>query len=406
MSGASLRSTQRVIVRWFTGRDDFEFAVKRSQVYANGIFLMNLRSTGTLQANRGRVLSLTEINTSIGRALPRGHVIGRHWQTPHAVLRSHAAIVEFAYDAFIGATGDGIVRSWNHAAARLFGYKAMEIIGKHVSILSGAEQAQEHNGLIASARAGVLAAPIETACRRRDGTSVAVEFNAVPIRSISGEIVALAVTARDISARKLADAHRTLVTEELAHRVKNTLATVQSIAALCLRGAASLEAFSIVFAARIQALSTTHMLLTQNGWKSADLGELVKAELAPYIQAGAAPPDIAGPRVELDPSRALAFGMVLHELATNAAKYGAFSVPEGRVDVSWETRAAEGGPRLRLMWCESGGPAAVQPARQGLGTRLVTRELAQELGGAVTLAFPRAGVSCMIDIPLRPASTT
>ncbi|MHB1204428.1 MAG: HWE histidine kinase domain-containing protein [Rhodospirillaceae bacterium] len=359
-----------------------------------------------IDAGEARWTKATRINGAVARKdrAPRGHAIGR---PRHLGPRSRADIVEFAYDAFIGATRTGLIRSWNHAAARLFGYTAAEAIGRHISLLSGAAQVKEHAGLIASALTGALAAPIETACRRQDGIMVAVELNIVPIRGGRGEVGALAVTARDISARNLEDIHRSLVTEELAHRVKNALATVQSIAKLSLRGAASLEVFSVVFSARIQALATTHMALTQNAWKSADLGDLVAAELAPYVQAGGARPAVLGPKVELAPPRALAFGMLLHELATNAAKYGAFSVPDGRVDVSWEMHGAGGATRLRLMWGESGGPAVAQPTRQGLGTRLVTRELAEELGGTVTLTFPSAGVRCAIDVPLpMPAEGT
>ena len=319
--------------------------------------------------------------------------------------RAYADVAEFAYDAMVGVSLGGVVRSWNHAAVRLFGHTAAQAIGRNISLLAAPGLADEQADLMKNALAGRIAAPIETVHRRRDGTMVCIELSMMPIRDAMGAIVALVMAARDISARKQAEAHRALLAEELTHRVKNTLATVQSVAMHSLNSAASLEDFRVAFDARLGALSAAHSLLTRSAWKGATLFELIDIEITPYLRNTPAVAKTSGVAVDLNAAQALSLGMVLHELATNASKYGAFSVPEGRVHISWEICVASAGPRLKIAWRESGGPPVAPPARQGFGTRLVTRSLAHELNGEVHLSFPASGVICEIDIPLHPDTT-
>ncbi len=326
--------------------------------------------------------------------------IERQRRTAEYLLRVHAAIVEFAYDALIGTTLDGKICTWNHAAARLFGYTAIEAVGRNLSFLAAPAQDAEQRDLLVRACGGSPDAPRETTRLRRDGTTVDIELNFMPIRDARGNAIALAAVARDISARKRADTHRALLAEELAHRVKNTLATVQSIARHSLQGAASLESFGAAFSARLGALATTHTLLTHNGWAGVLLSDLVEAELSVYASAGTTCWSAAGDVVVLDPQRALALGMGLHELATNAAKYGALSAAGGHVSVSWELRKVGEETRLTLAWQETGGPAVAPPTRRGFGTQMMTRGLAREMDGEVVLSFPEAGACCRMDVPL------
>lgn len=187
---------------------------------------------------------------------------------------------------------------------------------------------------------------------------------------------------------------------ELSHRVKNALATVQAVATQTLRTAKTPEAFAASFSARLMALAKTHDLLTQGEWQGASLRDVATVELTPYQDESNTRWHCNGPVIQLEAKTALALGMAFHELATNAAKHGALSVPSGRVDITWERQVNEGGPRLRLVWAEHGGPSVHLSSHKGFGARLIGDGLAYELDGKVSLEFETTGVRCMIDIPL------
>jgi two-component system CheB/CheR fusion protein len=209
----------------------------------------------------------------------------------------------------------------------------------------------------------------------------------------------------DITEQKLASQHLDLMLDELNHRVKNTLATVQAIAVQTLARSTSLEGFRAAFTARLLALSHTHNLLANDAWAGAQLRDIIAGELAPYLREGDAAQEAArarliGDDVRLSPKRALALSMAIHELATNASKYGALSSPQGEVTVRWHSDNEQGSPWLRLLWTETGGPPVNPPTRRGFGTRLITDGLAFELGGEATLDYLETGVSCVIHVPL------
>jgi two-component sensor histidine kinase/NO-binding membrane sensor protein with MHYT domain len=190
-----------------------------------------------------------------------------------------------------------------------------------------------------------------------------------------------------------------LLIDELNHRVKNTLAAVQSISRQSAKRAASVQELHDLFEARLIALSQTHNALTRQSWEHAWLKELLTQQLDPY------PPEqvrLQGEDVELPPRDALALGMVFHELATNAAKYGALSTPSGCVTVTWTVLAGPRGRQLRLDWAETGGPRVEQPARRGFGSRLVQGSVVGELGGSADLAFEPDGFHGRFAIPLEP----
>jgi len=166
------------------------------------------------------------------------------------------------------------------------------------------------------------------------------------------------------------------------------------------RTAPTLDAFRETFLARLVALSKTHDLLTQGEWEGAALRDVGETELAPYLGDGHGRWTATGADIQMSPKMVLAFGMALHELATNAAKYGAFLAPGGKVGVTWQTQAAETGRRLLLSWVETGGPAVEKPARKGFGSRLISESLAFELDGDVRMDFEPAGLRCTFDVPL------
>ncbi|MFD0740298.1 chemotaxis protein CheB [Lysobacter koreensis] len=248
--------------------------------------------------------------------------------------------------------------------------------------------------------AGGPAMQIEKRYLRPDGSAVWVINSMSRMESLNGEPRRILAVVQDISERRRAAQHRELMLGELNHRVKNTLASVQSIALQTLAHAPSTQAFKETFLARLQALSSTHNLLAVDAWSGAWLNEIVLNELAPYRREGHVQAELDIEDLQLTPKTALALSMALHELTTNAVKYGALSVPEGRVAVRGEGRYRNGGAWLHLEWREHGGPPVAPPARRGFGSRLIADGLAFELDGDVALQFEPDGVVCTIDVPL------
>ncbi|GJD95195.1 sensor histidine kinase [Methylobacterium iners] len=223
-------------------------------------------------------------------------------------------------------------------------------------------------------------------------------LSAAPVRE--GRLIAAALESASAELRGRETTRRLLV-DELNHRVKNTLATVQAIAAQSFRGLTGDGALARpIFEARLFALARTHDVLTREGWAGAELGAIVSEVIRPYAEDDASRFVVEGPRVRLLPRSALALSMGLHELCTNAAKYGALSVPGGRVEIRWTTEGGRDDQRLDLLWQERGGPLVETPSRRGFGSRLIERGLAAELGGHTEIRYDPDGVACSIRAPL------
>jgi len=225
------------------------------------------------------------------------------------------------------------------------------------------------------------------------GTGRWVQSRGSLVRSRSGRPLKLAGVVSDVTDRRRAfealetsERRQKLLINELNHRVKNTLATIQSIAALTARRSRSVEEFSTLFEARLMALSDTHNLLTASGWEQATLADLLGKEFRPYSPEQTR---LIGPDVMFEAPQALAMGMVVHELATNAAKHGALSRPEGCVAVTWSEPDAEG--RIVLDWTETDGPPVTPPERKGFGSRLIATSLQGDLGGTADLDYAADG---------------
>jgi PAS domain S-box-containing protein len=223
-----------------------------------------------------------------------------------------------------------------------------------------------------------------------------VDFVYQPILSPDGEAIGVFVEGSDVTDRVRAEAQQKLLLDELNHRVKNTLATVQSIAAQTLRGNPDPVDFRNAFESRLMALSATHNLLTATNWAGANLRDILASEFHPYA---AEHYRFEGPDVSLSATEALTLGMIFHELATNAAKYGALSCAEGCVRVVWSVDDG----RLALTWREEGGPRVAPPTRRGFGSRLIERSLQAETGGEAKLEFGESGLTCRISMPLASA---
>jgi PAS domain S-box-containing protein len=242
-------------------------------------------------------------------------------------------------------------------------------------------------------------AETEYRLRHRDGHWVWILSRDVAFeRAADGSVATILGAATPITARKEAEERQKLLVRELHHRIKNTLATVQAVAGLTMRTARSLEEFQDGFAGRIVSLGKTHTLLTERAWGDVGLRELLRLELDPYDEEGRI--TLSGPEVRLSPDVSVPLGMAFHELTTNATKYGALSLPAGRLDVAWEVSAADGREVLRLAWTERDGPPVVPPTRRGFGSQLLQRVLRTQLQGDVAIEHPPSGLRVRLEAAL------
>ncbi len=319
-------------------------------------------------------------------------------QNSRAEQASHlAAIVSSSDDAIISKTLGGVITSWNAAAERIFGYRADEMIGQPILRLIPHDLHDEEKHIISQLARGERVDHYETVRLGKDGRKIDVSLTVSPIRDRTGKVVGASKVARDVTERKRAEEVQDLLLNELNHRIKNTLATVQAIASQTLRRAPSAEDFVASFNGRIHALARAHMLLTGGAFQGAEISQLVRDQL---LLGGPSDPRItcSGPTMLLEADAALHLALVLHELGTNARKYGALSSPNGAILIDWEMLAS-GSRTLLLTWQEKGGPTVVAPSSRGFGSVLIERSL-QAHGGTAIMRFAEGGVSCSITLPL------
>lgn len=236
---------------------------------------------------------------------------------------------------------------------------------------------------------------IEAIIERPDGTRIPIMPYPTLLRDDEGRVVGAINMLVDLTERKEAARLQKIMLDELNHRVKNALATVQGLAAHSMRDSDNMMRSE--FDARLIALSRVHDHLTHQYWASADLRHILEDTFDPYELGAGSRIKLKGGPVQLPPKTALLLAMVFHELATNAAKFGALSGTEGHVDVTW---FVETGERLSVEWHESGGPGVQEPERPGFGMRLLSRGVADELGGAAEIHFDQCGVNCHMEVPL------
>jgi PAS domain S-box-containing protein len=310
-----------------------------------------------------------------------------------------AAIVKYSDDAIVAKDLNGIVSDWNIGAQRLFGFTAEEIVGKSIKTVIPPERHSEEDDILAKIRRGEHIDHFETVRMRKDGSEVWVSLTISPLKNAEGQIMGASKIARDMTERRRADEQRRTLIGELNHRVKNMMATVQAVAAQTLSSAATIDDAREAFSARLIALAKAHDALTRENWEGADIANVVKATVEPY-SGGQNRFTIDGPSVRLQPGAALSFSMAVHELCTNAAKYGALSTPDGRVGIGWRLVGQRERQELHLRWTEQGGPPVTESKRKGFGSRLIERGLAMELGGEVTVSYDPSGVVCTIRAPL------
>lgn len=241
---------------------------------------------------------------------------------------------------------------------------------------------------------------MEAVAERPDGARVPFMPYPTPLFDEDGRVVGAVNMLVDISERKSAEVQQKTLRDELNHRVKNTLATVQSLARQTLLRARSRRAFEERFQGRLMALSEGHDQLTRGNWEQAELREVLAAALASCLDEPSGRVEMEGEAVLLHPRAALTLVMVFHELTANAVKYGALARPRGRLAVRWTVAPEEDERMLAITWRERGGPAVRRPARPGFGTKLVERSIPAELGGTASLRFDPAGLCCEMRFPL------
>jgi len=310
------------------------------------------------------------------------------------------AIFNTVVDGIITIDRSGTIKTLNPAAANLFGYSPEEVIGRNVKMLMPElycpERDADRINQLETGRAK-MTGPCggELTGKRKDGSAVPIEL-AIGEVDVAGTKIYTGIV-RDITERKRTEGHQALLVAELDHRVKNILAQVAVVASSTRQGSRSIDEFLRSLDGRIQSMAAAHSLLSKSGWQSAGLNTLVRNQLAPY--ATGANVTISGTDIALPPAKIQAVARVLHELATNAAKYGALSIPGGQVSVSWDCKPDGKPTKLTLIWREFSGPPVASEIQSSYGIDLIRNLIPHELGGMVDLEFPAEGVSCKIEFP-------
>jgi two-component system CheB/CheR fusion protein len=313
-------------------------------------------------------------------------------------LMQHKRLVELSRDPIFVWAFDGGIEVWNRGCEELYGYSREQAIGKQKeqllgSIVPGSSFAELKTQLLA---AGSWSGELQH--RAKDGRLLTVEAQ-LDLETVDGRRLVLEST-RDITQRKKLQARQQLLLGELTHRVKNTLAVVQSIAHQTLRSSPSPEEFVERFGGRLSAMASSHGLLVQSDWQGADLEALAQVQLEAYTGEGIDRVSVEGPKISLPADLATPFGLVLHELATNAAKYGSLSRRNGKVRIAWKQIARNGANHLSVVWEEVGGPRVKEPTHQGLGRNLIDKGIP---GAIVRSEFRPQGLVCTIELSLREA---
>lgn len=356
-----------------------------------------------------------ELRARIAGALDRARSRGEHAarerviQAHDEALRARAALEKTEQDlhaladalpVLISHVGPDLrYRFVNRAYEKWLGRPLSEIVGARVEDMIGTQALDHVRPQLEAALKGV-AVQFETFIPYSNVRPRHVRVDYVPRQTGNGAVDGFYALVQDITERKLAERHRELLVDELNHRVKNTLAVVQSIAAQSFKGERNPAEERAAFEGRLLALSEAHNLLTRESWDYALLDDVIAGSTRAF--GSEAKFRKSGPRVALMPKAAVSIALALHELCTNAAKYGALSTEHGTVDITWTVQdsVTQNAPAFQMSWSETGGPQVLPPRSRGFGSRLVERGLAAELGGTAEMTFPATGLRCVITAPL------
>jgi PAS domain S-box-containing protein len=314
---------------------------------------------------------------------------------PDVIAHYLASIVDSTDDAILSKDLNGVIKSWNSAAERLFGYTAAEAIGKPVAMLIPDDRQDEEPLILERIRGGERIDHFETVRARKDGGTVQVSITISPVRAPEGHIIGASKIVRDITERRAAQERQQFLIRELQHRTQNLFTVIKSVAKLTLTKPLSLAEAAKVFDGRLNALAETHRLLADAAWEGAQLSEIVRRELAPFSDHLS----ISGDDILVHTLAAQQFALTVHELTTNAIKYGALSAPTGRVAITFDVERANGASTFSFLWKETGGPKVSQPKRKGFGS-VILLEGARQFAEHVALEFEPDGLRYAARFPL------
>jgi PAS domain S-box-containing protein len=299
-----------------------------------------------------------------------------------------AAIVGSSHDAIVSKDLNGIITTWNRGAERLFGFTAEEVIGKPVTVVIPADRHNEEPEILERIRRGEQVDHYETVRQRKDGTLIDVSLTVSPIKDASGKVVGASKIGRDITDRKLAQERQELLTQEIHHRTKNIFSVVQAVVSRSFADKRTVKEAEEAVLSRLHSLAQTHVMLIDKDWQGADMAEVVRREMSPY--AGRC--TMEGPTIVLNVKAAQNFALAVHELATNAVKYGALSNQFGRVHISWSVGKPNGQHQFMFRWQEEGGPQVGTPSRRGFGSTVLEHVMAEYFETPPQMEFAADGV--------------
>lgn len=320
----------------------------------------------------------------------------------HDAAAMLAAIVESSEDAILSKTLQGVISTWNRGAERLFGYTAEEVVGRSVTILIPPDRLDEEPAILARIHAGERVDHFETVRRRKDGTLLDISLTISPIRNATGEIIGASKIARDIGDRKRALERQKLLLREMQHRIKNLFALTGGLVSLAARSAATPAALAVSIRERLAALSAAHELTLPNlesdtvSESATSLRSLLDRLLAPYQDGAATRLTFTGDDVAIGPRQLTNVALLMHELVTNSAKYGALSSPSGTIAFTVEPEE----DAIHLTWAERGGPRVHRPdGSSGFGTRLETM-VQESLHATLAKEWNADGLIARLTIPV------
>ena len=324
-----------------------------------------------------------------------------------------ASIVESSHDSIVSEDLDGIIKTWNPGAERLFGYTAEEVIGKPITLLFPIDRHHEESEILSRLRSGERIDHYETVRRRKDGSLVEISLTVSPIKNAEGMVIGASKTARDITERRRAQEQQNLLLREMSHRVKNLFTVASGLVTLSARSARTPAEMAEAVRERLGALARAHGLtrpgLMNGGEKPGQdttLHALVQTIFAPYVDPERVKDHgffiITGPCLPIGGNAVTSIALVVHELATNAAKYGALSSPGGYIHIDWSVKKDE----LLLTWKEHGGPSLDGPAEhEGFGSSLVRRIVTGQFGGQLSYDWKPKGLIIRLSVPVERLTT-